>query len=125
MMNQAIIDEFNATMDDVETYAWLAATFMAVCTLVEHAYFTQAKPVILLAATTEHRTGAQRGFNQTRNTSNNSDGDADADHSGLIERNQPNHVGRTSWGEILDLLNAFETKLIKLEGANPNARSQV
>jgi len=118
MMNQAIIDDFNTEMDEAESIAWASMTIEALRTLL----FSQ--PRIILATTTEHRTGAQRGFNQTRNTSNNSDGDADAEKPVLIERNQPNHVGRTSWGEILDLLNAFETKLIKLEGANPNARSK-
>jgi len=120
MMNQAIIDEFNATMDEAESIAWASMTIEALRTLL----FSQ--PRIILATTTEHRTGAQRGFNQTRNTSNNSDGDADAEKSGLIERNQSHQQRqKISWAEILELLNAFEAKLTKLEGANPNARSQI
>ena len=110
MMNQAIIDDFNAEMDEAESIAWASMTIEALRTLLF------SLPRILLATTTEHRTGAQRGFNQTRNTSNNSDGDADAD-SGLIERNQGEHAPKTSWKEILELLNAFEAKLIKMEGS--------
>lgn len=111
MSTQETVEAFNSTMDEVERSAWVSMGIEAIRTLL----FSLTRPVIL-AATTEHRTTSQRGFNQTRNTSNDSDSDNDADNSDNVS-NQSHHGDKSSWDCVLIKYAELSARLDKLEAA--------
>lgn len=92
------VEAYNSTMDEVERSAWVSMGIEATRTLL----FSLPSPVIL-TANAEHRTTAQRGFNQTRNTSSDSDSDNEAEKSDNVS-NQGSHGPRSAWDGIFNEL---------------------
>ena len=79
--------------------------------------FSFSGPVMVFAASTGPRgyqSDGQRGFNQTKDTSNSDDEGDDGEHD-KSDRNEPVHTGKNLWNRVLEKYQELDARLRQLE----------
>ena len=79
--------------------------------------FMPSMPMMVCASAHGYRSVGQAGFSLTRDTgSGDDDGEGDADNnSDKVERNQPDHEGKSAWEKVLAKFSELSARLDVLE----------
>lgn len=100
--------------------------YKEICQKMDFPRFSFPSPVMVHASTGPrgYQSDGQRGFNQTRDTSESSDDDADGDHS-VSERNGGTRSHeKLTWKQILSRITDIESVLCKQEAEEARANVQ-